>query len=46
MNTRLNDVLVHIDEALDEDTLHSLEDGVRQDAGVISVGGTTRRNPT
>ena len=38
MNTRLNDVIVHIDEVLDEDTLHRLEDGVRQDAGVVSVG--------
>lgn len=38
MNTRLNDVIVHINEVLDEDTLHRLEDGVRQDAGVVSVG--------
>jgi len=38
MNTRLNDVIVHINEVLDEDTLHYLEDGVRQDAGVVSVG--------
>jgi hypothetical protein len=38
MNTRLNEVIVHIDEVLDEDTLHRLEDGVRQDAGVVSVG--------
>ncbi len=38
MNARLNEVVVHIDENLDEDALHQLEDGVRQDAGVISVG--------
>jgi hypothetical protein len=38
MNIRLNDVIVHINEVLDEDTLHYLEDGVRQDAGVVSVG--------
>lgn len=38
MNTRLNDVIVHINEVLDEDALHYLEDGVRQDAGVVSVG--------
>lgn len=38
MNTRLNDVIVHINEVLDEDALRYLEDGVRQDAGVVSVG--------
>jgi hypothetical protein len=38
MNTRLNEVIVHINEGLDEVTLHRLEDGVRQDAGVVSVG--------
>lgn len=38
MNANLNEVVVHIDEFLDEDALHRLEDGVRQDAGVISVG--------
>lgn len=38
MNANLNEVVLHIDEALDEDTLHSLEEGIRQDAGVVSVG--------
>ena len=38
MSTSLNEVMVHIDEALDEDTLHSLEEGMRHDAGVVSVG--------
>jgi len=38
MNARLNEVFVHIDEALDEDSLHSLEEGIRRDAGVVSVG--------
>jgi hypothetical protein len=38
MNTRLNEVIVHISEGLDEGTLHRLEDGLRLDAGVISVG--------
>lgn len=38
MNTRFNEVMVHISESLDEDTLHSLEEGVRKDAGVVSVG--------
>ena len=36
MNT--NEIVLHIDESLDEDTLHSLEEGIRHDAGVISVG--------
>lgn len=38
MNARLNEVVVHIHEALDEDTLHSIEEGIRKDAGVVSVG--------
>lgn len=38
MNTSLNEVVVHIDETLDEEALHSLEEGMRHDAGVVSVG--------
>ncbi|MHB1187981.1 hypothetical protein [Thiobacillus sp.] len=38
MNANLNEVMVHIHESLDEDALHSLEEAVRKDAGVISVG--------
>jgi hypothetical protein len=38
MNARLNDVLVHINETLDDEALHRLEEGIRHDAGVISVG--------
>lgn len=38
MNARLNEVVVHINETLDEDSLHTLEEGIRQDLGVISVG--------
>jgi hypothetical protein len=38
MNASLNEVMLHIDEVLDEDSLHSLEEGIRQDVGVVSVG--------
>ncbi|WP_237763350.1 hypothetical protein [Thiobacillus denitrificans] len=38
MDAKLNDVLVHIQEFLEEDALHSLEEAVRHEAGVISVG--------
>lgn len=38
MSSNLNEVMVHLEETLDEETLHTLEDGVRQDAGVVSVG--------
>ncbi len=38
MSSNLNEVMLHLEEALDEETLHTLEDGVRQDAGVVSVG--------
>jgi hypothetical protein len=38
MSSNLNEVMLHLEESLDEETLHTLEDGVRQDAGVVSVG--------
>lgn len=34
----LNEVVVHVDEALDEATLHTIEEGIRQETGVVSVG--------
>lgn len=44
MNARFNEVVVHINESLDEDALHSLEEGIRQDAGVVSVGHSPDRS--
>lgn len=44
MKANLNEVVVHIDEALDEEALHSIEDGIRQDAGVVSVGHNPGKN--
>ncbi|MCU0918962.1 MAG: hypothetical protein MUF16_01270 [Burkholderiaceae bacterium] len=41
MSTTLNEVVVHIDERLEADALDELEQGIRRDRGVISVG----RNP-
>jgi hypothetical protein len=38
MNSNLNEVMVHVHEALGEDALHSLEEAVRKETGVISVG--------
>ncbi|MFP5410575.1 MAG: hypothetical protein ACLGG6_06325 [Gammaproteobacteria bacterium] len=38
MSANLNEVMVHVQESLDDDALRRLEDGVRQDAGVVSVG--------
>lgn len=38
MSSNLNEVMLHLEETLDEEALHTLEDGVRQDAGVVSVG--------
>ncbi|MBW8330078.1 MAG: hypothetical protein K0M48_13280 [Thiobacillus sp.] len=38
MSSNLNEVMLHLQEALDDDALLRLEDGVRQDAGVVSVG--------
>jgi hypothetical protein len=44
MNASLNEVMLHIDEVLDEDSLHSLEEGIRQDVG--SLVDTILKNPT
>lgn len=38
MSTTLNEVLVHLDESVDEATLQDLEQGIRRDRGVVSVG--------
>ncbi|MFZ3042096.1 MAG: hypothetical protein WA108_09950 [Thiobacillus sp.] len=38
MNASLNEVVVRIHEVLDEAALHSLEEAVRKETGVISVG--------
>ena len=38
METTLNEVVVHISEAVDEATLDALEQQIRLDRGVVSVG--------
>lgn len=38
MSTTLNEVVVHLDESVDEATLQELEQGIRGDRGVVSVG--------
>lgn len=38
MSTTLSEVVVHLDESVDEATLQDLEQGIRQDRGVVSVG--------
>jgi hypothetical protein len=44
MSARLNDVILHVDETLDDDALQRLEEGVRGDAGVVSVGHNPGRS--
>jgi hypothetical protein len=44
MNTTLNEVVVHINESVDEAALHKLEQGIRLDQGVISVGHRPSQN--
>lgn len=38
MSANLNEVMLHLQESLDDDALRALEDNVRLDAGVVSVG--------
>ncbi len=44
MSTTLNEVVVHLDESLEPDALDELEQGIRSDHGVISVGRNPGRN--
>ena len=38
MSAQLNEVVMHVDETLDDAALGQLEEGMRHEAGVISVG--------
>lgn len=38
MSTAFNEVVIHLDEAVDEAMLERLEQDIRDDPGVISVG--------
>lgn len=42
MKAEISDVMVHVNESMDELTLHSLEDAMREDNGVVSVGHNPR----
>lgn len=44
MNTPLNEVVVHINETVDDATLDALEQDIRRDQGVISVGRRPNQN--
>ena len=44
MDTSLNEVVVHLNESVDEATLDALEQGIRKDQGVVSVGHQANRN--
>jgi hypothetical protein len=38
MSTHLNEVMLHVDETLDDAALCGIEEGIRHDPGVVSVG--------
>jgi hypothetical protein len=38
MNTTLNEIVVHINEEIDDSTLDGLQEDIRRDLGVVSVG--------
>lgn len=38
MSNHIADVMVHVDESLNDESLHALEDEIRGDRGVVSVG--------
>ncbi len=38
MMETLNEVVVHVNESVDEATLDAIEQGIRRDQGVVSVG--------
>lgn len=38
MNTTLNEVVVHINETIDDALFSEIENGLRHDPGIVSVG--------
>jgi hypothetical protein len=44
MSTELNEIVIHVNEDIDEATLDTLEQGIRQEQGVISVGHRPNQN--
>jgi len=38
MSSTLNEVVLHLEETLDDEALRRLEDDVRRDPGMVSVG--------
>lgn len=38
MSAQLNELVMHVDETLDDAALGQIEEGIRHEAGVISVG--------
>ena len=42
MSDHIADVMVHVNETLDEDTLRTLEDEVFENVGVVAVGHNPR----
>lgn len=44
MSTEFNEVVIHLDETVDEAMLETLEQDIRHDHGVISVGHHPRQN--
>jgi len=43
MSAEFNEVLIHLNETVDEDMLGNIEQDIRQDPGVISVGHRPRQ---
>lgn len=43
MNDEIANVMIHVNETLDERALHLLEEDLRRDRGVVSVGHNPRR---
>ena len=44
MNTTLSEVVVHTNEPVDQALFDDLEQGIRQDRGVVSVGHQANQN--
>jgi hypothetical protein len=44
MSSNLNEVVLHFEETLDDEALRQLEEAVRQDPGVVSVGHSPEKS--
>lgn len=44
MSAKFNEVVIHLDESVDEEMLDNIEQDIRRDPGIVSVGHRPNRH--